>query len=177
MFTTAAGGQTSLDYARKKGGKVAIVGLYATPPNAEDESTLYQLGWMIDFEAIPLTPGSVEVRGTCYTSGEDVEAVYLELLAMIGARWPESGLAAMLAPDVDDAPAVIGGEVAPDKTRKGRRRSKDTDDNARDAQRLYQQGLTQAEIAERKLVTEKTVQRWLKRAANWEKTQTGTQTG
>lgn len=109
QFPTAAGGEYSLDRARQRGGKVTIDGAFATAPNAEDVSTCYLSGWVIAFEAIPLTPGRIEVRGTC-SGGDQTETAYLALLAMIGARWPESGLADLLAPAVDAAPAVIGGE-------------------------------------------------------------------
>jgi hypothetical protein len=107
MFETAAGGQYSLGPARRKGGKVTIDGAFATAPNAEDVSTCDLLGAVIAFEAIPLDPGRIEVTGTCYSSGDQTETVYLELLALIGARYPESGLADLLAPGDDAAPAGI----------------------------------------------------------------------
>lgn len=61
----------------------------------------------------------------------------------------------------DEAPAA----AAPEPQRRARGSSKATDDKAREAYKLYYtDGLTQAQIAELKAVTPKTVGRWLKRA-------------
>lgn len=70
--------------------------------------------------------------------------------------------------DAEAAPAMIDGEESTAPKRRGR--SRETDQNARTAKSLYEEGgLSQTAIAERFGVTVKTVQRWLKRAKQLDK--------
>ncbi len=76
-------------------------------------------------------------------------------------RADEEVIAALLAEDSSAAPSPA---LAPEQRRRARGTSAETDRNATEARRLFDGGLTQAQIAERMSVSLSTVKRWLRRA-------------
>ena len=74
-------------------------------------------------------------------------------------REDEQVIAELLAAPGNEDPAP-----APSQGRRKRGKSAETDRNANEARRLWGEGLTQAQIAERMTVSMSTIKRWLKRA-------------
>jgi hypothetical protein len=83
-------GRFSLDRARATDRGVAITAVYIVPVKEQNADRVYPVSQAIVFGATPLASERIQVDAALVLPA--AAEYYAELLHMIGAAWPESGL-------------------------------------------------------------------------------------